>query len=182
MSTPHESVAVLSRALDQAGDVLASVHRDQLSDPTPCKDWTVEQLIRHLLADTGNFVTMMNGDQPDWAAEPPVLPEDWTAAFRSAADDLIHKWHQREGAAGEGPPADMQTGEFAVHTWDLARAIGHTDPLDPEVAERGLAFLSQGLTPDNRGGAFGAEVEVPADAPVYDRLAAFAGRDPAGTP
>ena len=78
--------------------------------------------------------------------------------------------------------ADMQTGEFAVHTWDLARAVGHTDPLDPDVAERGLAFLSQGLTPDNRGRAFGAEVDVPADAPVYDRLAAFAGRDPSGTP
>ena len=51
-------------------------------------------------------------------------------------------------------------------------------PLDDEVAERGLAFMQQGLTADNRGGAFGAEVEVDADASAYDRLVAFAGRDP----
>ena len=45
MTTPQESVVVLSRALDQAGDVLAGVKPDQLSGPTPCGDWTVEQLI-----------------------------------------------------------------------------------------------------------------------------------------
>ena len=126
---------------------------------------------------------MMNGDKPDWAADPPVLPEDWTAAFRSSADDLIHRWHQREDAGGEEPPAGMQTGGVRrAHLGSRPRRRAHRIPLDPEVAERGLAFLSQGLTPDNRGGAFGAEVDVPADATVYDRLAAFAGRDPSGTP
>jgi uncharacterized protein (TIGR03086 family) len=73
----------------------------------------------------------------------------------------------------------MQIGEFAVHSWDLARAIGATAQLDPEAAERGLAFMSANLKPELRGDAFGAEVDVPADAPPYDRLAAFAGRDPA---
>ena len=179
MSTPHESVAVLSRALDQTGDVLAHVHPDQLSLPTPCREWTVADLIRHLLADPRNFATMMEGGEPDWAAEPPALPEDWTAAFRSAADDLIHLWHQRESGEGQGPPADMQTAEFAVHTWDLARATGYADPLDPDVAERGLSFLTAALKPETRGGAFGPEVEAPADAGVYERLAAFSGRDPA---
>jgi uncharacterized protein (TIGR03086 family) len=178
MTTPHESVAALSRALDQAGDVLAAVHPDQLSLPTPCQDWDVEHLIRHLIADCHNFVTMMHGDQPDWAAGPPPLPEDWTAAFRSAADDLIHLWHQRESDA-EGPPADMQTAEFSVHTWDLVRAIGSPTRPDADAAERGLAFLTGNLKPEMRGGAFGPEVPVPADAPAYDRLAAFAGRDPA---
>ena len=38
--------------------------------------------------------------------------------------------------------------------------------------------MRQGLTADNRGGAFGPEVPVGEDAPAYDRLAAFAGRDP----
>ena len=179
MTTSHESVAVLSRALDQAGDVLAAVRPDQLSLPTPCQDWDVEHLIRHLIADCGNFVTMMQGGDPDWSAELPPLPEDWAAAFRSAADDLIHLWHQREDAGGEGPPADMQTAEFTVHTWDLVRAIGSPRRPDEEAAERGLAFLSASLKPEMRGGAFGPEVSAPADASPADRLAAFAGRDPA---
>ena len=178
MTTPHESVAALSRALDQAGDVLAAIQPDQLSLPTPCQDWDVEHVIRHLLADCANFVTMMNGDEPDWSAEPPPLPEDWAAAFRSGADDLIHLWHQREGDA-EGPPADMQTAEFVVHTWDLVRAVGSPAQPDAEAAERGLAFMSASMKPEMRGNAFGPEVDAPADAPSYDRLAAFAGRDPA---
>ena len=178
MTTPHQAVVVLSRALDQAGDVLAGVHPDQLSGPTPCGDWTVEQLIAHLLARPATSSPWPQGGEPDWSAAPPPVPADWVAAFRSSADDLIHLWHQKDDGGG----ADWQTAEFAVHTWDLARATGHSAGLDPEVAERALAFMSQGLTSDNRGGAFGPEVTVPDDAPVYDRLAAFAGRDPAGTP
>jgi uncharacterized protein (TIGR03086 family) len=177
MTTSHESVAVLCRARVQAGDVLAAIKPDQLSLPTPCQDWDVEHLIRHLLADCANFVTMMKGDEPDWSAEPPPLPEDWAAAFRSAADDLIHLWHAREG--DDGPPADMQTGEFAVHTWDLVRAVTSPVQLDPEAAERGLGFMSSALKPEMRGEAFGPEVSAPADGPAHDRLAAFAGRDPA---
>jgi uncharacterized protein (TIGR03086 family) len=71
---------------------------------------------------------------------------------------------------------DWQTAEIAVHTWDLARATGQSTHLDPEVAERALAFMSSGLTPENRGRAFEAEQPVADDAPVYHRLAAFAGR------
>ena len=107
---------------------------------------------------------------------------DPAAAFRAQAEDLLGAWRDHSGPV-EDAGLDWQCAELAVHTWDLATAVhAPTSGLDPEVAERGLAFMSQGLTPDNRGGAFGAEVEVPADAPVYDRLAAFAGRDPADTP
>jgi uncharacterized protein (TIGR03086 family) len=67
---------------------------------------------------------------------------------------------------------------MAVHAWDLVRATGVRTRLDAEVAERGLAFMSKGLTPENRGEVFAPEVPVADDAPVYDRLAAFAGRDP----
>ncbi|WP_254185469.1 hypothetical protein [Nocardioides panacis] len=73
---------------------------------------------------------------------------------------------------------DWQTAEIAVHTWDVVRATGQPARLLPEVAERGLAFMSAMLTPENRGEVFGPAVQVPDDAPVYDRLAAFAGRPP----
>ena len=47
-----------------------------------------------------------------------------------------------------------------MHTWDVARATGQSAPLLPEVAERALAFMSAMLTPENRGKAFGPEVQV----------------------
>lgn len=119
---------------------------------------------------------MSSGGQPDWSAKPP-LPDDWTAEFRSAADDLLHVWHEA-GESASARAVDWQTAEFAIHTWDLARATGQPTDLDPEVAQRGLDFMSGALTPDNRGEAFAPAVTLPESAPVYDRLAAFAGRDP----
>lgn len=177
MTDPIESVVVLSRALDQTGDVLTAIHEDQLSLPTPCGEWDVARLIAHLVATPSNFIKMARGDTVDWSAEPAPIGRDWAASFRSAADDLIHLWHETGDSADPGK-VDWQIAEFALHTWDLARATGQSTNLNPDVALRGLAFMSGALTPENRGDAFGPEVSVPDDAPPYDRIAAFAGRDP----
>ena len=176
MST-HDSVVVLSRALDQVSEILAGIHEDQLDHPTPCGDWDVARLVAHVVATPANFIAMSTGEQPDWSAEPAPIGSGWTAAFRSSADDLIHLWH-RAGADADANQVAWQTAEFAVHAWDLARATGQSTDLDPEVADQGLAFMSRSLTPENRGQAFAAEVDVPADASAYERLVAFAGRDP----
>ena len=177
MTTPNDAVIVLNRALDQMGDVLASIHEGHLTKPTPCNGWDVGRLISHVLAAPGNFLQMSQGEQPDWTATPPVVDDEWAGEFRSSADDLIHFWHEQGDEADAGQ-VDWQTAEMAVHTWDLVRATGMRIGLDPEVAERGLAFMSKGLTPENRGEAFGPAVEVPEDAPIYERLVAFAGRNP----
>lgn len=172
---PVTPITVLSRALDQTGDVLAAVHEQHLDQPTPCTDWTVADLVDHVVVTPRNFLSMLNGEQPDWSAPAPRVTEDWTGAFRVAADDLLHAWHRKDQSEYGG--ADWQTADLAVHTWDLAKAIGRrTDDLDPEVAERGLAFLRANLTPENRGAAFAAEQDAPPDATPYDRIAAFAGR------
>ena len=72
MTTRSDSIRVLSRALDQAGDVLARVRPEQLDGPTPCSDWTVGRLVDHLVADPGNFALMLHGEQPDWSSPPEV--------------------------------------------------------------------------------------------------------------
>jgi uncharacterized protein (TIGR03086 family) len=175
VNVTHDAVRVLSHALDQTGDVLAEVRRADLDRPTPCADWTVQQLVDHLVATPGRFLQMMNGEQPDWETPPPRVSQDWAGAFRVSADNLIHAWHGRPDA--ETGSADWQSAELATHTWDLARAIGRsTDDLDAEVAERGLAFMRENLTADNRSAAFGPEQQAPEGASAYDRIAAFAGR------
>ena len=176
MSSPHQPVVVLSRALDQAGDALAALHADDLDKPTPCHGWTVRELADHLAAAPEHFLQMARGEEVDWQAGTGVEPTGLTAHFRAHADDLIHHWHGQSD--DQVAQADWQSAELGVHTWDLLRATGHQLPLDDEVAERGLAFMQQGLTDENRGGAFGPAVSVPDYAPAYERLAAFAGRDP----
>ena len=91
------------------------------------------------------------------------------------------------GPGGEAPlraRADQQITELAVHDWDLARATGQDlAGLDPALAEHALAWSRGMLRPEFRGPdkAFGVEVPVPDDAPVYDRLAGWFGRDPGWT-
>jgi len=168
-------LTVLSRSLDQMGDLLLHVRAESLDGPTPCTDWSLGQLVDHLVAGPTSFAVMLRGEQPDWSAPPPHLEDGWAAAFRSAADDLIHLWHQ--GSATEGSSPDGQTAEFAVHAWDLAHALDRsTGELDPEVAERGLAFMKANLRDDMRGHVFGPEQPPPAGGDAYDAIAAFAGR------
>jgi len=73
--------------------------------------------------------------------------------------------------------------ELAVHTWDIARATGKSEDLDASVAEYGLVWAKQNLRPqfrgpEDEGKGFGPEVPVPDDAPIYERLAGWFGRDP----
>lgn len=175
-----DEVRVLARAIDQAGDVLDHVHQDALGRPTPCTDWDVATLVDHLVHAPSQFLTMMRGEDIDWAAAPPHVTEEWGPAFRVAGDDLIHAWHEHSSTADadEAPvSADMQTAELALHSWDVARAVGYPmDRLEPEIAERALAFMSANLTDENRRPVFGPPQVAPEGAGPYDELAAYAGR------
>ena len=176
MASPNQPVAVLSRAFDQAGVVLALVQLDELGRPTPCGGWTVRELVDHLSAAPEHFLQQMRGEEVDWSERADVVDGGWATYFRTHADDLLEHWHD-EPADQQGQ-ADWQSAEVGVHTWDLVQALGLGQELDDEVAERGLAFMRQAMTSENRGDAFAPEVEVPEGAGAYQRLVAFAGRTP----
>jgi hypothetical protein len=116
---------------------------------------------------------MVRGEQVDWAAPTPHV-DDPVATYQENAQALRAAWAENPDAQ---PGADWQCAEIAVHTWDLATALGRsTDALDAEVAERGRAFMLASLNDDNRSPAFGPERQAPEAADAYTRIAAFAGR------
>jgi uncharacterized protein (TIGR03086 family) len=172
--TPDDDPAVLRRGLDQLAGLLDDVPSGALADPTPCPQWSVQDLVDHIVAAPSRFARMARGEEVDWSATPSAGREP--AQFRSHAEDLLRA--VADGGAQDGSiPVDWQCAELAVHTWDLATALGRsTGDLDAEVAERGLAFMRASLTDDNRGPAFGPEQPAPEGADAYQRIAAFAGR------
>lgn len=194
MDTEEPVLDLLSRTLDQTAAVIAGIRPDQADRPTPCPEWTVAELVRHVVAGgLGRFTVAARGEMPDWQAPEDELGPDWSAEFRTRAATLLDTWRAADldrpvpGMGGETPlraRADQQIAELATHGWDLAKATGQSTDLDPDVAEYATSWSKAMLRPDFRGPgkAFGAEVDVPADAPAYDRLAAWFGRDPSWTP
>jgi uncharacterized protein (TIGR03086 family) len=75
--------------------------------------------------------------------------------------------------------ADMIcTGDEFQHTWDLARATGLDETLDPDEVHR----LYESMEPVDEllrnSGHFGPRVAVPDDADEQTKLIAFTGRQP----
>jgi uncharacterized protein (TIGR03086 family) len=192
MATSEARVDALERALHQAGLVIARIEPDQSELPTPCGEWDVRALVNHIVYDARMFAETSEG-RPRPPAGEDLIDGDWSAAYSSAAGELLEVW-QRPGATegtitlpqGELPRTwrlGQQTANFAVHAWDVAKATGQPTGLDPEVGRLALEWGQENLKPEFRGApgsgkAFGPEVPVPADAEVYDRLAGFFGRDP----
>jgi uncharacterized protein (TIGR03086 family) len=185
--TPAGPLATLSRSVEQAGDVIAGVAGDQWGMHTPCPDWNVTQLVDHVIQSARNGEIRASGGSPNWAAAPPHVDKA-AAEFQEAATALIAAWRAADldgsvemPGMGQLPkrfPVDQLTAEFAVHTWDLARATGQSTALDTQVGEAALTWAQGALKPQMRGQAFGPEVSIDPSAPLYDRLAAFFGRDP----
>ena len=172
-----QALDVLDRGLEQAADLLGEVSDEQLTAPTPCREWTVADLVDHLVLGTANFARTVRGEQVDWSAPTPRVGSDRVDAFRSSADALLTAWRD-QGTEGASIGPDWQCAELAVHTYDLAAALGRpSGDLDPQVAEVGLSFMRANLKPEIRGEAFGPEQPAPEGADPYQRIAAFAGRD-----
>ena len=66
-----------------------------------------------------------------------------------------------------------------MHTWDLARATGQDERLDPETCAQLLAGMEPIEELLRSSGQYGPRVRVPADADVQTRMLGFIGRNPA---
>jgi uncharacterized protein (TIGR03086 family) len=78
--------------------------------------------------------------------------------------------------------ADAVAGTFMdvlIHTWDLARATGQDEQLDPRLVEACAAmFLPEMPRRGREAGIVGPEVLLGDGAPAQDRLLAAMGRTP----
>jgi uncharacterized protein (TIGR03086 family) len=163
--------SIVTRGLAQLDALLRAVAPDDVGRATPCSEWTVADLSDHVVNSVAGMATMARGGEPDWAAA--THHDDPVAALQREGRALVEALDAGTGAFSEG----MAAAELAVHTYDLAAALGRsTADLDPEIAEAGHAFMTASLTDDKRGAAFGPAQAAPDDADAYARIAAFAGR------
>lgn len=151
--------------------------------PAPVEGWLARDVVRHLVEWFPAFLAAGGIELPSvgsvdddpvgaWAAR----TLDVQSLFALGDQEFTHPF------AGTHRLADaidrFYTADVFMHTWDLARATGQDERLDPGFC----ALLLAGMEPIDdllrSSGQYGPRVEVAADADVQTRLIAFIGRRP----
>jgi uncharacterized protein (TIGR03086 family) len=182
------------RSLALLGGVVAQLKDDQLRLPTPCPDWTLHGLIRHLVSQNEGFAASARGAGETLSAwRGGDLGDDARAAFEASAalvndafaeDGVLARPFAlpevRSGGAFPGSVAiSFHFVDCVVHAWDVAATIGVPWEPDDELTAAALRVAEQ--VPDEGrgpGAAFERRVPPPADAPPHDRLLGLLGRAP----
>jgi uncharacterized protein (TIGR03086 family) len=74
--------------------------------------------------------------------------------------------------------AQFFTADVFMHSWDLARATGQDETLDPERCAQMFDAMQPYDEVLRSSGQYGPKTDVPADADPQTRMLAFIGRDP----
>jgi uncharacterized protein (TIGR03086 family) len=174
----------LDVTFQHAHGVIAGVRPEQLSDKTPCADWTVRDLLDHMIGVVSGLGDAAAGRE----RRPFELTADPTAQFDTAAAATMAAWRSpgvldRVVDGGPGPmPGRVLAGinllDTATHTWDLAVATGQPAALPDDVAVAALEVSRQIISPEIRPGRFGPERPVSGGADPTEQLVAFLGRQP----
>ncbi len=180
------TVDQLAQVLDDAEALVSAVDGVQWAGPTPCTDWTVRELVNHVVGGNFLFAALLSGSPVDrsWTDH---LGDDPVGVYRASAAVLVDAFRQpgaleREVTVPLGRVHGMMAlhlriTETLVHGWDLARAIGVRTAFPNEVVAQELEFTRAALAdlpPDRR--PFGPPRPVADDAPLIDQLAACLGR------
>ncbi len=179
---PEAALDQLDRALDAFGALVDDVFDDEWTRATPCSDWTVADLVGHVVTGNHLFVAALDGGQAPPSGEPgPVAYRESAAALRAAfarPDALEQAVSIPAGTMPAAVALHIRITELLVHGWDLARATGRSAAVLPDdLAVRELEFTRGALggLPPGRS-PFAPPQPAPDDAPAIDRLAALLGR------
>jgi uncharacterized protein (TIGR03086 family) len=177
------------RAADTFGARVHAVRDDQWELPTPCSDWNVRELVNHLVYENRWTAPLLAGRtiaEVGDRFEGDLLGDDPKAAWDDAVGEAVAAV-QADGALdrtvqlsfGETPAGEYVLQLFAdhlIHGWDLARAIGAEERLDPELVDACASWFAEREEGYRSAGAIGPRPETPAGADAQARLLAGFGR------
>jgi uncharacterized protein (TIGR03086 family) len=178
------------RRADRFEALVAAVEPSSWDAPSPCAEWRARDVVGHIV---DMHDVMLRPRQP--SPRPPI-EDDPLGAYQAARADVEAILADPAVALAEcdTPMGRMTMAEhvdgvvstdLVMHGWDLARAAGLDDAIDPEELERlwpGIEQIPDEMRiPEHFGPGvvvFGPEVDVPPDAPLQDRFLGKLGRDP----
>ncbi|MBV9449664.1 MAG: maleylpyruvate isomerase family mycothiol-dependent enzyme [Streptosporangiaceae bacterium] len=187
---------MLASAVSYALKAAALVGPADLPRPTPCPDWDLGLLLRHLsgsMADLEEAIATGRLDADPYAVPhvtPFVLPGGGgnpgnpVELVRDRAAGLLYAMFTTAEpvieVSGLPVPRELLMGagamEIAVHGWDTYVACGRGRVVPPALARPLIRLFPRLITV--RQGLFGNPVAAPPCASPGDQLVAYLGRDP----
>jgi uncharacterized protein (TIGR03086 family) len=175
------------RACDRFGEAVAA-SAGKWNRSSPCDDWDARGVLEHVIGFHDVLLLRPMNEKPERPRDDPL--RRWLVT-KNAIQTLLIRPGFFDGpidvpAVGNNPAIQLDaaplvaalTQDVLVHTWDLARAVGADERLDPDLCEHYLRRLPedpQGLV---RSGMFGPAVHVETDEGPQSQLLARLGRSP----
>jgi uncharacterized protein (TIGR03086 family) len=171
---------------------VAAVQPDQWDNQSPCEKWTAKDVVDHIVMMHG-YMLVPAGRKLEPSDDPLTAFQEARAAVEDVLDDPVLALTEADTPSGrmttEQHIDQVISDDLVLHGWDLARATGQDESMDPVDVERLWAstanispeVMEQFRTPGAFGEGvevFGPEVKVPANAPLQDRLLGLIGRRP----
>lgn len=185
-----QAIEMYRRSVEDFGQRVMAIGADDWTRPTPCTDWNVRDLVRHLvyeelwtppllagatIADVGDrFEGDIVGDDPQVAWKE-AAAHALAAAVPNVLSRTVHL------SFGDFPGQEylgQLTADHVIHAWDLARGINADDRLDPELVQFVYDFMAPQADQWAAAGVFAPAVDAPADADLQSKLLAMSGRTP----
>jgi uncharacterized protein (TIGR03086 family) len=156
---------------------LRGVAPDGWSASSPCTDWTARDVATHVIQTHRRVRSSVDGSEPVDVDTEGDLRAQWAVA-RAAIDEALADPALSSktigGVFGEQPFESLVSrllcADTLVHTWDLARATGQPEALDPSGVAEAAAFLSTIDEAIRRPGGFAPKIDP---APGADEQTAF---------
>jgi uncharacterized protein (TIGR03086 family) len=171
----------------------AGVHRvgERWTDPTPLPGWDVRALVHHLVEEQRWAPPLLGGQTIHQVGDRfagDLLGTDPVPAFDAAAGKALEAVHA-EGAlertvhlsSGECPGHEyvMQlAADHLVHSWDLARALGLDETLDPAATAAVRDWFADREPLYRQAGLIGPRVEAGPGSDSQAELLGMFGRTP----
>ena len=182
---------LFDRAVDEFDRRVRSISDDQWDNATPCTEWSVRDLVNHVVYEdlwapgllAGKTIEEIGGMD---AFGGDRLGEEPKKAWTEAANEARNAVH-RDGAmeitthlSFGDVPGSVYTAQLlsdhVIHAWDLARGIEGDEELDQELVEYVYGEMLPHAASLSQSGAYAGRVEVPDDADVQTKLLGLVGR------
>lgn len=192
---PDGPIALIPAAAARVTDVVAAIPGDRWDAPSPCRRWSVRDVLNHLVSEHLWAPHLLRGEtlaEVGDRYDGDVLGTDPLGAWTAAIAASLLAWADAEAAGPDAGHRNVHTSlgpiplreyghqmlvDLTVHGWDLATGGGTAYEPHPDAVRECLDYEQPRVGTAGVAGIFRPPVPTQSDRP-FGALLALLGRNP----